>query len=230
MLEAHILARILVSAGLGAVVGLEREATDQPAGLRTHMTVAIGAALFGVISTEGFEEFEALQRATNIQFDVTRVASQVVVGIGFLGAGLIFRRGTTVHNLTTAASLWVVAAIGLACGVGDFGPAMVATAALLVGLVLLRAPRRWIEDHLATHTEPVRILLTPGTPDGVVAEALRQIEGVDVDDLGVQKRDGALLLVGTLRARPSVNLSEWLSPIARRDDVHSLQIGASGEP
>jgi uncharacterized membrane protein YhiD involved in acid resistance len=115
-------------------VGLEREVADHPAGLRTHLTVALGAALFGVISTLGFEEFRAGQQDVNIQFDVTRVASTVVTGIGFLGAGIIFRQGSTVHNLTTAASLWVMAAIGLACGVGDLAPAVVATAALLLSL------------------------------------------------------------------------------------------------
>lgn len=226
LLEAHVIGRICLAAALGAVTGLEREASDQPAGLRTHMTVAIGAALFGVISTVGFDEFQTTQQATNIQFDVTRVASQVVVGIGFLGAGLIFRRGTTVHNLTTAGSLWVVAAIGLACGVGDFGPALVATAALLVGLALLRWPRQWIRDHVAQVSEPVRIVLQDDVPDSVVVQALHELDGVDIRQLGIEKDQGAFVIAANVRARPNVSLREQLSGIARRDDVRGLQLGA----
>ena len=226
MLEAHIVARILVALGLGALVGLEREASDQPAGLRTHISVAIGSALFGVISTEGFLEFETLQRGSNIQFDVTRVASQVVVGVGFLGAGLIFRRGTTVHNLTTAASVWVVAAIGLSCGVGDFGPAAITTAALLIGLVLLRWPRQWIRRYLAKDSEPVRIMLQRDASDDGVLEALRALPGVELRQVGIEKEDDALVVVAHASAQPDVSLRQQLTPIARRDDVRSLHLGA----
>ncbi len=104
--------RLVVAIVLGAVVGVEREARDQPAGLRTHIAVCLGATIFGVVSTLGFEEFEAQRSLTNVNVDVTRVASQVVVGIGFLGAGIIFREREAVKNLTTAASLWVTSAIG----------------------------------------------------------------------------------------------------------------------
>jgi putative Mg2+ transporter-C (MgtC) family protein len=92
-----------------------------------------------LISTTGFLEFETTQRASNIQFDV-RAASLVASGIGFIGAGLIFRQGTTVRNLTTAASLWVTAAIGLSCGVGDFAPAIATTLVMLLALALVAHP------------------------------------------------------------------------------------------
>jgi putative Mg2+ transporter-C (MgtC) family protein len=95
--------RLVVAVVLGAAVGAEREARDQPAGLRTHIAVCLGAAIFGVVSTLGFDEFQAERARTNINVDVTRVASQVVVGIGFLGAGVIFRQRDVVKNLTTAA-------------------------------------------------------------------------------------------------------------------------------
>jgi putative Mg2+ transporter-C (MgtC) family protein len=137
-LDADVVVRLLGATVLGGLVGVEREASDQPAGLRTHIAVAVGAALFGVISTLGFLEFDQLRANSTIQADVTRVASNVVVGIGFLGAGVIFRQGNNVRNLTTAASLWAVAAIGLACGVGDVTSGAVGTAVLLGGLVLLR--------------------------------------------------------------------------------------------
>jgi putative Mg2+ transporter-C (MgtC) family protein len=224
-IELHVVGRLVAAALLGALVGLEREASNQPAGLRTHLTVALGAALFGVISTVGFEEFQTTQRATNIQFDVTRVASTTVTAIGFLGAGLIFRRGTTIHNLTTAASLWVVAAVGLACGVGDIGIAFTTSVALLVALVLLRAPRNWIRRFFAHDAQPVRILLHTGLSDDGVTAALRGIAGIEVRRLGLEKEDDALVIVAELRADPKVDLHEQLTVIAHREDVRTLVVG-----
>jgi putative Mg2+ transporter-C (MgtC) family protein len=225
-IEAHVVARLVTGAALGALVGMEREVADQPAGLRTHMSVALGAALFGVISTLGFEEFKAGQRDVNIQFDVTRVASTVVTGVGFLGAGMIFRRGSAVHNLTTAASLWVVAAIGLSCGVGDLAPAVIGTLVLLVGLGLLRLPRDWVRGHLTHDDEAVRIVLAPGVADTVVADAVRALPGVSVARCAVEKEGGAYVLAAHLRAERGVDLRERLVDISRRDDVTTLQIGA----
>lgn len=222
----HMAARLVVAAALGAAVGLEREASDQPAGLRTHMSVAIGAALFGVISTLGFTEFEGRRETTNVQIDVTRVASTVVTGIGFLGAGMIFRRGSVVHNLTTAASLWVVAAIGLACGVGDIGPALVGTLALLVGLVVLRLPRRWIRATFSRREEPVRIVLRRGADDGPVELALRDLDGVTVRRLGLEKQDDAYVLAALVRADAGLHLGALLSDLSRRPDVASLTVGS----
>ncbi|MDQ3782475.1 MAG: MgtC/SapB family protein, partial [Actinomycetota bacterium] len=125
--DAEAIIRMVFATILGAAVGVEREVDDQPAGMRTHIAVSLGAALFGIVSTLGFQEYVVERAASNINVDVTRVASQVVVAIGFLGAGMIFRQGTAVKNLTTGASLWTTAAIGLACGVGDSGTAAVAT-------------------------------------------------------------------------------------------------------
>ena len=221
----HMAARLVVAAALGAVIGIEREASDQPAGLRTHMSVAIGAALFGVISTLGFDEFEGRRAGTNVQIDVTRVASTVVTGIGFLGAGMIFRRGSVVHNLTTAASLWVVAAIGLACGVGDLGPAVVSTVALLLGLVLLRPPRRWIRTRFSRRQETVRIILTPGADDGPAELALRALPGVAVKRVGLEKEQGAFVLSAIVQAAPGLDLVEALSDMSRRPDVVTLRLG-----
>jgi putative Mg2+ transporter-C (MgtC) family protein len=226
-LEPHVFGRVIAAAALGAVIGLEREAADQPAGLRTHMTVAMGAALFGVISTLGFDEFQTTQRATNIQFDVTRVASTVVMGIGFLGAGLIFRRGTTVHNLTTAASVWVVAAIGLSCGVGDIGPAVMTAAILVVALVVLRLPRQWIRDRFVHDTQTVRIVLRRDVSETGVIEALRAVPGVRVERVGLEKERFAPVIVTRLRADPSATLHERLTAIALRDDVETMVVGAS---
>src|SRR5690606_12072612 len=169
--DADVVVRLLAAALLGGLIGLEREVGDQAAGLRTHMAVALGASLFGVISTLGFLEFDQERATTNIQADVTRVASNVVVGIGFLGAGLIFRQGSNVRNLTTAASLWAVAAIGLACGVGDVTTAAIAAVVLLVSLVLLRPVRTFVRQRRTGRSVTVHVRLRSGADPGPVLDA-----------------------------------------------------------
>lgn len=171
-ISGEVFWRILIAAGLGAAVGFEREAAGQSAGLRTHVSVAIGAALFGVISTLGFHEYIAVRARTNVQVDVTRVASQVVVGIGFIGAGLIFRQRGQVRNLTTAASLWVVSAIGLASGVGNPGAAAITTAALVGALILLRPVRSVVENRLVHHRRTLAMRLSANQEPGPVVAAL----------------------------------------------------------
>jgi putative Mg2+ transporter-C (MgtC) family protein len=221
-IEADAVLRLLVAAGLGALIGIERESTEQPAGLRTHIAVSVGAALFGVISTLGFSEFVAVRADTNVQIDVTRVASQVVVGIGFLGAGVIFRQGVSVRNLTTAASLWVTAAIGLASGVGDVGTAAVATAIMLASLVVLLPIRTFIRQRLAREERVVRIVVERGVAaDGLLA-ALDELDGVRVERLAIDKLDGQLAVVTKLVGDRGVRLHDQLRAISGRDDVRTL--------
>src|SRR5436305_11299888 len=148
-----IVVRFLAAAALTGAIGIEREIAGQPAGLRTHITVGLGAALFGLISVHGFDAYVAGRNTNNYQIDVSRVASQVVVGVGFLGAGAILTEGASIRGLTTAASLWATAAIGLACGLGSFLAATVTAVALLFSLVLLRSPRRWVRQRLARRVE-----------------------------------------------------------------------------
>ncbi|HEX7096622.1 MAG TPA: MgtC/SapB family protein [Acidimicrobiales bacterium] len=212
-----------MAAGLGAAVGLEREVSDQPAGLRTHLAVALGAALFGVVSTTGFSEYEATRSATNIQLDVTRVASLVASGIGFIGAGLIFRQGTTVRNLTTAASIWVVAAVGLSCGVGDFAPAVATVVVVLVALALFRLPRTWIRQYLRPDRDEIRVVLRPGEPHEPLVTALRGLSGVHVESVVVEKEQGGYVVSASVRAdRGGPSVRELLAPLAHLDAVDSL--------
>src|SRR5438876_2540844 len=153
--ELELAGRLGAALVLGGAIGLERELTGQVAGLRTHMTVALGAALFGIVSAYGWNEFAQVRAQTNVQVDVTRVASQIVVGVGFLGGGTILKEGATVRGLTTAASLWVTAAIGTAIALGSISVGLVATAILIGSLVILRFPRRWIRGHLAQRRDTV---------------------------------------------------------------------------
>ncbi len=106
--------RVAVAAALGGLIGFERELGDQPAGFRTHILVSLGSALFTLVGAYGATPF--LGGNDVVRLDPTRVAAQIVTGIGFLGAGAILRHGFTVRGLTTAAALWVTAAIGMAAG------------------------------------------------------------------------------------------------------------------
>lgn len=124
---AEIIIRLVLSTILGGVIGFEREIGNRPAGLRTHIVVSIGAALIMLVSKYGFGDGT----------DSARLAAQVVSGIGFLGAGTILRTGNTIQGLTTAASLWVCAGLGLAIGNGFYLGAIVSTILVLLSLVIL---------------------------------------------------------------------------------------------
>jgi len=139
----QILLRLLVALILGAVVGFEREQKEHAAGLRTLALVSLGCALFTIVSAYGFLELLTIPHTT---VDPTRIASYIVAGIGFLGGGTIFlsRQNEKVKGLTTAATIWVIAAVGIACGIGMILEALVTTAMVLFILFLLPLGERAI--------------------------------------------------------------------------------------
>ncbi|MDY7099951.1 MAG: MgtC/SapB family protein [Actinomycetota bacterium] len=221
-IELDIVVRLVTAFVLGAVVGLEREAGDQPAGLRTHIAVTVGAALFGVISTEGFTAFDRPRADSTLQADVTRVASQVVVGVGFLGAGMIFRQRSQVRNLTTAASVWVAAAIGLAVGVGLVAVAAATTLLIAFSLVLLKPVRDYIGRHSA-RSRRVSFRLAPGADP---TDFLRRLEGrddLDLKDVMYEKADGQPVVVVTLETRGDARLTTELATLVRSAEVEKVK-------
>lgn len=126
--------RLLFAAVLGGVIGLEREYHAKEAGFRTHVLVAVGSALFMLISQYGFDAFLGVK---SVSFDPSRIASQVVTGIGFIGAGTIIFQKKFIRGLTTAAGIWVTGAIGLACGCGMYFIAAVTTAIVILVLSII---------------------------------------------------------------------------------------------
>src|SRR5205814_2616703 len=133
------LGRLMLAAALGGAIGFERELRDREAGFRTHMLVSLGSALFTIVSAYGFREF--LESGDQVvRADPTRIAAQIVTGIGFLGAGAIIRQGVSIRGLTTAATLWVVAAIGLTSRAGYHSPAVITTGPVPSSLTPLRLP------------------------------------------------------------------------------------------
>lgn len=165
-------ARLLLVVGLAGAVGLERELRDQEAGLRTHMLVGVGAALFVITGNFAWSELE-FGNDVGVVLDPSRVVAYVITGIGFLGAGTIIKHGINIKGLTTAASLWVVAAVGVAIGAGEYGLGVVATAIVLLSLW----PVRKLADAVgirASHTHRLELELEP---DASVAAVLAQLEG-----------------------------------------------------
>jgi putative Mg2+ transporter-C (MgtC) family protein len=179
--------RLVIAAALGGAIGLERELDDQSAGLRTHMLVASGSALFTLVGAYGFSTFFAHGRV--VSFDPSRVAAQIVTGIGFLGAGVIFRSGFSVRGLTTAASLWLVAGIGMASGAGYWAGAILATA---VGIVSLR-PLGWLKRWLPIEDGSASQLVVELTEDGSSGHVVEAVERVG--DVVALRRDGRRLAI-----------------------------------
>lgn len=143
-----ILIRVGVALVLGFILGLERELTNKYAGLRTHILVCLGACVFTIISIYGFPTFAngdnvIVDNSTGIR-DTGRVAAQVVSGIGFIGAGAVLRNGPMIIGLTTAATLWISAAIGMACGVGLYDVGIIATLSSVAVLTIIRVFERKI--------------------------------------------------------------------------------------
>ena len=152
---AEVLLRLFVAAALGGAIGLERELRERQAGLRTHLVVSVGAALFTLVSAYGFTDW-------GVRVDPTRIAAQIVTGIGFLGAGAIIRQGLSVRGLTTAATLWLVAAIGMAAGAGYWEGALIAT----LGAIITLGPLRVIAYRFLTRYRPALDRLLVEIPAG----------------------------------------------------------------
>jgi putative Mg2+ transporter-C (MgtC) family protein len=140
MATVEVILRLLLAAGLGAAIGLEREYRRKPAGLRTNILIAVGAALFTIVSL-------VIGHGAGVP---DRIAAQIVTGVGFLGGGAILRSGTNVTGMTTAATIWVNAAIGMTAGAGQYAMASAATAITLIVLVVLPPIERYF-DRRAGH-------------------------------------------------------------------------------
>ncbi len=147
-LDPTIIVRLFLSAFLGGLIGLEREIHGRPAGFRTHLLVSLGSCMFTVVSLYFQHLAGNSGGSAPIAADPGRIAAQVVTGIGFLGAGAIIRDKASIRGLTTAACLWVAAAVGIACGVGMYGTSLTVTLIAIGSLLLLKK----VEDSLRRDT------------------------------------------------------------------------------
>jgi putative Mg2+ transporter-C (MgtC) family protein len=179
----HVLLRLSVAAGLGGAIGMERELRERQAGLRTHLVVCVGSALFTLVSAYGFHDFPASR------VDPTRIAAQIVSGIGFLGAGAIIRQGLSVRGLTTAATLWLVAGIGMASGAGFYDAAVITTLGALFTLGPLRTLAYRIVRRYRAEVDQLLVEIPAGGSPAPVIEAIERYGGRVVSLVVAQEGD-----------------------------------------
>ncbi|MDK2784257.1 MAG: putative Mg2+ transporter-C (MgtC) family protein [Bacillota bacterium] len=210
--ESQLLLRLGAAFILGGAVGLERESAQRPAGFRTHTLVSVGAALVMVLS-------ESIAGA-----DPARLAAQVVSGIGFLGAGTILREGPTVRGLTTAASLWVVAAIGLACGAGFFEGAGLAAALVMIALVPLVRLERWVGGKRERKVLELDIEDRPGQL-GRIGQVLGRL-GVSIKGIQMEEATarGRLNVALTVRFPPGISVEAAVAELSEVEGVHAVMV------
>lgn len=146
-MEYELIIRILAGGLLGGIIGLERELREKEAGFRTHFLVAVGSALLTVVSAYGFDHILCLFSDQTLRFDPSRVTAQIVSGIGFIGAGLIFIHKNVVRGLTTAAGIWTTCAIGVSAGVGHYDWAVATTLMVLLALEGMLFVNRWMDKN-----------------------------------------------------------------------------------
>jgi putative Mg2+ transporter-C (MgtC) family protein len=177
--------RLALAAALGGAIGFEREIREREAGLRTHLLVCVGSALFTIVGAYGFHDFLTSGDQV-VRADPTRIAAQVVTGIGFLGAGAIIRQGISVRGLTTAATLWVAAAIGIAAGAGYYPGAIIGTVITLVALWPLRIGAYQVIERIRPEERSIVVDLRPAAKLTQLLETLEhenaRIEHFQLED------------------------------------------------
>ncbi|CAM4148753.1 putative Mg(2+) transport ATPase [Yersinia intermedia] len=214
-----LLLRIALAGLLGGLIGIERQLRSKEAGLRTHILVGIGSAMFMIVSKYGFEDLLTLE---HVSFDPSRVAAQVVSGMGFLGAGTIMIQKQMVKGLTTAAGMWVTAAIGLVIGSGLYEIGIYGTLMTLVVLEIFRQ----LSNRLLGQHHYVSIKLLPKSVP-LILVALQKLRLRPINLSVVQKRDEAdtdceLTMEVTLSPRKS--LDQFYETLLAIDGIHQLDI------
>ena len=215
--------RLAVSCILGMLIGIERSKRFKEAGVRTHIVVCCGAALCMIVSKYGFADLGGILDGSRTS-DPARVAAQVVSGIGFLGAGVIFKNGSTVRGLTTAAVLWFSACVGLAVGAGMY---VIGVFAALVTLLLLVVLHRHAIGGDAYATNRLQFVVKNGSNfNGALMDQLEQWQAQVSESKVARHRDGTTDYDLTVRRRTEIQYAEMKAFMESREDV----ISASNSP
>ena len=220
MLTYHEIAiRLILSTILGGIIGIERERRNQPAGLRTHIILCVGSTLMMLVSI-----YVATEIGNPENSDPGRIAAQVVSGIGFLGAGAILRFGVSIKGLTTAASLWTTAGIGLAAGAGFYVGSLLATVIIIIALSLLS---RWEKVFLASKGTKSINLVAKDVPDiiGKVEKTLNKY-GIAITTIQIYRnviRD-SLDIIATVTTIPGLNISALSNDLTSYGEVSEVEI------
>lgn len=221
----HITLRLVLALLLGGVIGFERERSSRAAGLRTHILVCLGSTLVMLLSMYGFAEFARLD---NVRLDPARLAAQVISGIGFLGAGTILYTGKSITGLTTAASLWVVAAMGLAIGAGFYYAAGLACFFALISLFVLNLVEKRYMYHKQTRSlklEAVDIPSLLGRVSQLLAGKGCEIQKLSVEEVPVEEdQEERILITLAVRLSKKAGVAETVEELMRLEGVRSVSL------
>jgi len=216
----HLTLRLLLAVVFGGLIGFEREMSNSAAGLRTHILVCVGATLVMLISIYGFSDFV---NEVNVRIDPSRLAAQVITGVGFLGAGTILTTGNVIKGLTTAASVWVVASMGLAIGAGFYYPAAVAFVLVILSLwVLNKAEKKFIRLK-KQYVLRLQIVDHPGLLahlSTIITNNKADIRKMNVD----MEQDGASIVLDYTVMLPRGSASPIVEQLAQVDGVLKISI------
>jgi putative Mg2+ transporter-C (MgtC) family protein len=215
------LLRLTLAAVLAGAIGIERELREQEAGLRTHMLVCVGATMFMLVGVYGWSAYD-LGNDIGVVVDPSRVASYVVSGIGFLGAGAIIKHGINVRGLTTAASLWVVASIGVAVGAGMYAFSVATTALVILALW----PLSQVKRLLAGKADESRRLAVALEPDASVVAALAAVEesGYAIESVEVGEEEDARHLDVVIKTAADASIGGLLDLVGALEGVRSARV------
>lgn len=220
----EMMMRLVLSLFLGGIVGYEREVNRHAAGLRTNILVCVGSTLIMLLSIYGFTNFV---NEPTVRTDPARLAAQVISGIGFLGAGTIMQKGASIKGLTTAATLWVMAAIGLAVGAGFYYPAVVTCFIVIISLKALNKVEHRFLASGKIHT--LKISLPPESPDLAEMYAVMTSYHLDIKTISVVNEYGSFgdevqRIKITFVSPKDVPLNQVLEKFHALPDVSSLQL------
>jgi putative Mg2+ transporter-C (MgtC) family protein len=218
---AEVFLRLVLAGVLGGAIGAERELRDREAGFRTHLLVSMGAALFTLVSAYAWADWR-FSTPNGLVFDPTRIAAQIVTGIGFLGAGAIIRQGLSVRGLTTAATLWTVAAIGMAAGTGYYWAAVVTTVLVLFALWPLRLLAHRAFVRLRAEEGRLVVDLRPGEAAGVLVTALEQT-GARLRSLQFDEEDGRRRVLADVELLPGTQPARLVTLLMDQEEVLSAE-------
>lgn len=209
----QIVARLALAGGLGALIGVERELHQRTAGLRTNTLIAVGSALFTILSTE---------LALGTGADPTRISAQIVTGIGFLGAGAIIKYGTSIRGLTTAGSLWATAALGMAAGAGQIVIALTGCAIIVISLW----PLNWVIDRLHIGKEQLLRLRVHVASLDALSTITRELSAQRIELAGIQTQrigKGRYEIELDLRPPPHIRHDAVVELVSALPDVELIE-------
>lgn len=216
---SEILIRLLLACLFGGLVGLERERKSWAAGMRTHMMVCVGSALIMIVSSFGFSDILGTE---NVTLDPSRIAAQVVSGIGFIGAGTILftKEGGSIRGLTTAAGLWTVAAIGLATGGGMYFAAIATTVLALIILWALQPLEKIYAQRFRPKT--LKIITNSNASASDILKKLEDIEEVSFSDFSMYKNKDEFILLLKFEETDVSKLADVIGGLQEDTDVKQV--------